>query len=188
MSTRVPGSSAFSSPRAVEEEDCNACDLLGSVKGNPFGSLPPMITKVPAKAAPQRPQQVSSDAPVAPLAGTPPGIVQIGNSGWTILHSIAAYFPERPSQEHQADARQFITSFSRLFPCKWCADDFREYIEEHPPRVESRHELSQWMCEAHNSVNYKLGKPQFDCNLVDQRWRRVAKKPLQEATKGPDGH
>ena len=31
----------------------------------------------------------------------------------------------------------------------------------------------QWICEIHNAVNENLGKPQFDCDLCDLRWRRT---------------
>jgi FAD-linked sulfhydryl oxidase len=37
---------------------------------------------------------------------------------------------------------------------------------KHPPKVESRKELSQYMCELHNEVNKYLGKPVFDCSKV----------------------
>jgi FAD-linked sulfhydryl oxidase len=39
------------------------------------------------------------------------------------------------------------------------------------PRVSSRQEFGQWLCEAHNEVNQKLGKELFDCSKVDERWR-----------------
>ena len=29
------------------------------------------------------------------------------------------------------------------------------------------------MCKAHNAVNQSLGKPQFNCQFVDARWRGV---------------
>lgn len=52
-------------------------------------------------------------------------------------------------------------------------------MKEHPPRLDSRDEFSQWMCEMHNHVNRHLGKPEFDCSKVDQRWRRqIPKKRL----------
>lgn len=35
----------------------------------------------------------------------------------------------------------------------------------------SRYNFSQWMCRLHNDVNRKLGKPEFDCSKVDERWR-----------------
>lgn len=39
------------------------------------------------------------------------------------------------------------------------------------PQVNSRDEFSQWLCRAHNDVNRKLGKPEFDCSKWDERWR-----------------
>lgn len=38
-------------------------------------------------------------------------------------------------------------------------------------RTESREEFGQWMCEAHNDVNRKLGKKEFDCSKWEERWR-----------------
>jgi hypothetical protein len=31
------------------------------------------------------------------------------------------------------------------------------------------------MCETHNHVNRELGKPEFDCNKVEERWSRLFK-------------
>ena len=39
------------------------------------------------------------------------------------------------------------------------------------PRVEGRDALGRWMCEAHNDVNRKLGKREFDCSRWEERWR-----------------
>jgi len=44
-------------------------------------------------------------------------------------------------------------------------------LAETPPTTGSRVALSQWLCGVHNQVNKKLGKKEFDCKLVDQRWR-----------------
>jgi FAD-linked sulfhydryl oxidase len=40
-----------------------------------------------------------------------------------------------------------------------------------PPRVSSQADLSRWMCELHNEVNYRMNKPMFDCSKVGQRWK-----------------
>lgn len=37
-------------------------------------------------------------------------------------------------------------------------------------RAGSRRELQLWMCEAHNAVNRSIGKPTFNCALVEARW------------------
>jgi FAD-linked sulfhydryl oxidase len=44
-------------------------------------------------------------------------------------------------------------------------------LTANPPATQSNSKLSKWLCAMHNEVNVKLGKPEFDCNLVDQRWR-----------------
>lgn len=44
-------------------------------------------------------------------------------------------------------------------------------LKTNKPQTSSREELSQWMCRLHNQVNRKTGKPEFDCSLVDERWR-----------------
>jgi FAD-linked sulfhydryl oxidase len=66
--------------------------------------------------------------------------------------------------------RSLIQSVSQLYPCGWCAEHLSGYIQREPPKVQSRTEISQWMCEMHNEVNDRLGKPQFDCSRVLERW------------------
>ena len=49
--------------------------------------------------------------------------------------------------------------------------NLRQDLVTHPARLTSSAEFSQWMCEMHNRVNVKLGKPEFDCSQVFKRWR-----------------
>ncbi|KAH3903030.1 probable Mitochondrial FAD-linked sulfhydryl oxidase ERV1 [Saccharomycodes ludwigii] len=101
----------------------------------------------------------------------PPDVEQLGRSSWTLLHSIASKYPVTPSTEEQLDMKNFINIFSKIYPCNWCAADFRNYIATNAPKVGSREELGKWFCEAHNEVNEKLGKAKFDCNLWEKRWK-----------------
>lgn len=101
----------------------------------------------------------------------PADFYQLGSSTWTLLHTMAAYYPSRPSAEKQAHTKQFLSTLPHVYPCRHCATDLAEEMERRPPRVGTRLEFAQWMCEVHNGVNVKLGKPEFDCTLVDQRWR-----------------
>lgn len=39
------------------------------------------------------------------------------------------------------------------------------------PRVGGQEEFGMWMCRAHNEVNRKLGKGEFDCKRWKERWR-----------------
>jgi len=107
------------------------------------------------------------------LSDCPPDVEQLGRSSWTLLHTVAASYPERPSIQQQQDASTFISSFSRLYPCYWCATDFQSWMKTsgNAPRVSSRQEFGQWLCEAHNEVNKKLGKSLFDCTKWEERWR-----------------
>ena len=87
----------------------------------------------------------------------PPDRMELGNKTWTLLHSVAAYFPASPSAQAQEDARTLMSVMSRLYPCQDCAEDLRADLVTHPPRVTSSQEFSQWMCEMHNrSENEKF--------------------------------
>ncbi|SPO01330.1 related to erv1 protein, mitochondrial precursor [Cephalotrichum gorgonifer] len=107
----------------------------------------------------------------APPPECPPDVEALGRSSWTLLHSIAAQYPENPSQAQQSDLAGFVGLFAKLYPCWTCAEDFQGYITKKKPVVGSRGEFGQWLCDAHNDVNRKLGKPEFDCKLWEERWR-----------------
>ncbi|TVY62312.1 Mitochondrial FAD-linked sulfhydryl oxidase ERV1, partial [Lachnellula suecica] len=100
-------------------------------------------------------------APV--LRACPPDVEELGRSSWTLLHSITATYPEKPTPSEQGNVRQFLGLFGKIYPCWVCAEDFQVFMERNKVRAESREEFGQWMCEAHNDVNRKLGKKEFDC-------------------------
>lgn len=101
----------------------------------------------------------------------PPDVEELGRSSWTLLHSIAATYPEAPSSKQQSDLKQFINLFGNFYPCWFCRDDFVKYTTTNEPKVTTQEEFGRWLCDAHNEVNVKTGKPKFDCNLWKQRWK-----------------
>ncbi|XP_040155961.1 FAD-linked sulfhydryl oxidase ALR [Anopheles arabiensis] len=107
--------------------------------------------------------------------GSPPNCPidkeQLGRYTWGLLHTIAAYYPTTPTDAEERNVRTFFTSLSKLYPCEYCAKDFQQELKEMPPETKSQHALSQWLCRIHNRVNVKLGKPEFDCTKVNERWR-----------------
>lgn len=108
----------------------------------------------------------------APPSDCPPDVEQLGRSTWTLLHTMTANYPERPTITQQLETRQFLGLFGKMYPCWVCADDFRAWMASgNEPRVSNRQEFGRWMCEAHNAVNEKLGKTRFDCERWEERWR-----------------
>eukprot|EP00457_Paulinella_chromatophora_P015817 gb/GEZN01016499.1/.p1 GENE.gb/GEZN01016499.1/~~gb/GEZN01016499.1/.p1 ORF type:complete len:182 (-),score=31.05 gb/GEZN01016499.1/:220-765(-) len=105
----------------------------------------------------------------------PPSLTTLGQSGWTLLHSMAAYYPDTPSQQDRKQMSSFLHGVARFFPCEFCALHMQEWCHEQPPEhaVSSRENLSVWMCKLHNDVNRNKRKPEFPCTLrqLDMRWR-----------------
>lgn len=53
---------------------------------------------------------------------------QLGRVAWTYLHSMAAYYPSKPNEKDKQAMNSFIHSFAHFFPCKECAEDFKEEL------------------------------------------------------------
>ncbi|XP_025060410.1 FAD-linked sulfhydryl oxidase ALR-like [Alligator sinensis] len=96
---------------------------------------------------------------------------ELGRNVWAFLHTMAAYYPDEPSNDQQLDMTQFIDLLSKFYPCEKCAKNLRNRLNTKKPDTSSRKQLCQWLCLLHNEVNEMLGKPQFNCSHIDERWR-----------------
>lgn len=105
----------------------------------------------------------------------PPDVEALGRSSWTLLHSLTASYPPKPEPSHQKKTHTFLSLFSQLYPCWVCAEDFQTWMKEDGSDMEealkTQEGFGRWMCRAHNAVNAKLGKEEFDCNFWKERWR-----------------
>ncbi|XP_074601373.1 evr1_Alr domain-containing protein Alr [Brevipalpus obovatus] len=94
----------------------------------------------------------------------------LGRAGWSLLHTIAAYYPDEPEERDKKEMSSFLQSFSKVYPCPECAQDMQKDIAQDPPKLTDHQSFSRWLCDLHNKVNKKLGKSSFDCDKVDERW------------------
>ncbi|CAM9750901.1 unnamed protein product [Hapterophycus canaliculatus] len=58
---------------------------------------------------------------------------ELGAATWGLIHTTAAHYPEKPSEETQSHARAFMSSLATLYPCSYCREDFSEEIRKQPP-------------------------------------------------------
>ena len=104
---------------------------------------------------------------------------ELGRSTWTLLHNMAAKYPLIPSLSVQQEYNNFIHFLAKNYPCYECSQDFQEILALNPPKVlliflisqlKSNQEFQSWLCMMHNLVNYKLGKAEFPCSQISERW------------------
>eukprot|EP00916_Digyalum_oweni_P017204 GHVL01028150.1.p1 GENE.GHVL01028150.1~~GHVL01028150.1.p1 ORF type:complete len:146 (-),score=29.31 GHVL01028150.1:75-473(-) len=95
----------------------------------------------------------------------PPDRGEIGRAGWKLLHSVAANYPEEPSEEDKKRTNSFYISFANVFPCHICREGIVNILENtRPPQLKNREELVMWMCEVHNDINEEVGHRKIKCN------------------------
>ncbi|XP_066388533.1 FAD-linked sulfhydryl oxidase ERV1-like [Miscanthus floridulus] len=129
------------------------------------------LSLFPPSPAPPRPEvlkEKEKDAKEAPLTKE-----EVGRATWMLLHTIAAQFPDEPTRQQKRDAKELMHIISRLYPCKECADHFKEVLKANPVQAGSQAEFSQWLCYVHNVVNRSIGKPIFPCQRVAARWGKL---------------
>ncbi|RWW28439.1 hypothetical protein GW17_00007082 [Ensete ventricosum] len=54
---------------------------------------------------------------------------ELGRATWTLLHAIAAQYPDQPTRQQKHDVKELLAILSRLYPCKECADHFKEVLK-----------------------------------------------------------
>ncbi|TDG41105.1 hypothetical protein AWZ03_012471 [Drosophila navojoa] len=75
---------------------------------------------------------VNAAGVAAPREDCPLDKVRLGISTWGLLHTMAAFYSDNPTDTEKRDMRTFFEVLSRLYPCEYCAKDFRSDIEVNP--------------------------------------------------------
>ena len=80
-----------------------------------------------------------------------------GPLGWATLHSIAALYPDYPSNDEKQMLIRWFTAFRDTILCPSCQAHFSgmfdSYIHKYPHWLNSRKDLSEFVFRAHNTVN-----------------------------------
>jgi len=90
----------------------------------------------------------------------------LGRRTWFFLHSLAAKYPEEPTEEDEAAMRGIVAGLGQLYACPICRQHLQAKLQDPrlgPVKTGSRTALSLWFCELHNIVNKDLGKPEQPC-------------------------
>lgn len=90
-------------------------------------------------------------------------VAAIGRSTWTLLHSIAKYYPKSPTPRERKAVAQLLEALEVLFPCRTCAVAIDIAAKNGFIDASSRSALSASFCHFHNLVNRKLGKKEVNC-------------------------
>lgn len=48
---------------------------------------------------------------------------ELGQSTWNLLHTMAATYPDKPTEVQKQDVKSFFGILSRTYPCDICAKD-----------------------------------------------------------------
>ena len=111
-----------------------------------------------------------SKPPIMSKMGNATLKAELGRSSWKLLHTMSVKFPLKPSADEKEAYHDFLNLFSRLYPCGDCASHFQQVLLRFPPRLNSRQEIAEWTCEAHNVVNDRLGKPNYNCTGIEKKY------------------
>ncbi len=147
---------------------CRTCNTLLDFRSATTG--PKTSAKLPAAVGASVALAANTGDDVS-TQDCPADVTVLGRSSWTFLHTLAATYPDNPTKEQQAEMKTFMGIFSKVYPCWFCADDFKKWMGKNEIDTSSKDGFGMWMCLAHNHVNKKLGKNEFDCSKWKYRWK-----------------
>lgn len=84
-----------------------------------------------------------------------------GPSAWNWLHVIAHTAPETPTDAERDAYREFLYAFASYLPCAKCRAHFQSFLTRHLQTTDAfatRASFVEFMNDAHNEVNARLGK------------------------------
>lgn len=91
-----------------------------------------------------------------------------GPHAWATLHAVLFNYPNSPSAADKDRMTVFINAFASMLPCEECRRHFANLLKTLPFEncLQSRDSLSRWGVAAHNLVNRRLRKREYQYDEI----------------------
>ena len=99
------------------------------------------------------------------------------------MMSYAAAYPEHPTAEDKEKFKTWLKGTLKSFPCPLCKEHSKQYILAHPPQVQGREELFDWMCQFENHIRQEQGKDPLECKLAKTECSSCTVKDVRSSFK-----
>jgi len=108
-----------------------------------------------------------------------------GPSLWNFLHICSFNYPKNPTRDDIMNHNNFLNSLKYIIPCANCQTHYSEYLNKHPPKLNSQMDFITWVIDLHNDVNKRNNKKiySYDESLELIRSNMENKNKSQSTTK-----
>ena len=109
-----------------------------------------------------------------------------GPHAWITMHAMSAAYPNKPTEEQRRAGFNLISSITELLPCDRCKKHFRQVCKDFgftspsSKVLSSKYDFFGFLVEAHNIVNFRLGKPIMSHSWARERYEKMI-TPMTES-------
>lgn len=82
------------------------------------------------------------------------------------MHSYTANMPENIKPKDGKNFKNTLLDLIDKYPCEDCKEHGLVYVKENQPKGRTRQDYFNYLCEFHNDVNQRSGKPKQDCGTM----------------------
>lgn len=100
-----------------------------------------------------------------------------GPQTWQLIHAIAHTFPDQPTEAEQSAVHGLMDAMIKLLPCALCRGNLAKELDALPPDTSSRSAMIKWAWTLHNSVNRRLGKPEYPIEKLNRKFLAMQQRP-----------
>ncbi|OAF64940.1 Mitochondrial FAD-linked sulfhydryl oxidase erv1, partial [Intoshia linei] len=125
------------------------------------------------KTKPINKKNISTELKLDKSKDLPLDIQSLGRSTWSFLHTVAAYYPIKPTLKDEKYANQLMESISNLYPCPDCADELKNKLKSSKPDTSSQKNFSMWIKNSSDISWFKKGDSQYRNDLAKNAYKAL---------------